>query len=42
MIGFKALDSAKSTIAGIELHHILRKGQYIMQLINPFSSNFMR
>jgi len=27
MLGFKSFISAKSTIAGIELHHMLRKGQ---------------
>ena len=27
MKGFKAFNSAKATIAGIELHHMLRKGQ---------------
>lgn len=28
MMGFKSFDSAKATIAGIELHHMLRKGQH--------------
>ena len=28
MMGFKAFDSAKATIAGIKLHHMLRKGQH--------------
>ena len=28
MMGFKSFDSAQSTIAGIELHHMLRKGQH--------------
>ncbi len=28
MMGFKSFDSAKATIAGIELHRMLRKGQY--------------
>jgi putative transposase len=27
MLGFKSLASAKATIAGVELHHMLRKGQ---------------
>jgi putative transposase len=27
MLGFKSLSSAKATIAGVELHHMLRKGQ---------------
>lgn len=29
MKGFKEFHSAKSTIAGIELHHMLRKGQHL-------------
>lgn len=29
MLGFKAFRSAKATISGIELHHILRKGQHL-------------
>jgi putative transposase len=29
MKGFKAFHSAEATIAGIELHHMLRKGQHI-------------
>ena len=28
MLGFKAWESAKATLAGIELHHMLRKGQH--------------
>lgn len=28
MMGFKALHSAEATIAGIELHHMLKKGQH--------------
>ena len=28
MMGFKAWESAKATLAGIELHHMLRKGQH--------------
>ena len=28
MMGFKSFDSAIATIAGIELHHMLRKGQH--------------
>jgi len=27
MLGFKSFASAKATIAGIELHHMLKKGQ---------------
>ena len=29
MLGFKSFASAKATIAGVELHHMLRKGQMI-------------
>lgn len=29
MLGFKSFSSAKATIAGIELHHMLKKGQMI-------------
>ena len=29
MKGFKAFDCAKATLAGIELHHMLRKGQHM-------------
>ena len=28
MIGFKAFHSAEATLSGIELHHMLRKGQH--------------
>ena len=28
MLGFKTFDTAKATLAGIELHHMLRKGQH--------------
>jgi putative transposase len=28
MKGFKAFHSAEATLAGIELHHMLRKGQH--------------
>ena len=28
MLGFKSFNSAEATIAGIELHHMLKKGQY--------------
>lgn len=28
MLGFKSFASAKATIAGIELHHMLRKGHW--------------
>jgi putative transposase len=29
MLGFKSFASAKATIAGVELHHMLRKGQMV-------------
>ena len=29
MKGFKAFYSAQATLAGIELHHMLRKGQHV-------------
>jgi len=28
MMGFKDFDCAAATLAGIELHHMLKKGQY--------------
>ena len=28
-LGFKAMHSARATLAGIELHHMLRKGQHV-------------
>ncbi|WP_423063547.1 IS6 family transposase [Candidiatus Paracoxiella cheracis] len=28
MMGFKSFDTAEATLAGIELHHMLQKGQY--------------
>ena len=29
MKGFKSFESAQATISGIELHHMLRKGQHL-------------
>ena len=29
MKGFKSFESAQATISGIELHHMLRKGQHV-------------
>lgn len=29
MLGFKSFDSTKATIAGVELHHMLKKGQMV-------------
>ncbi len=31
MLGFKSFQSAKSILAGIELIHMIRKGQLIME-----------
>ena len=36
MMGFKSLEGATSTIAGIELHHMLKKGQHIIVLMKQF------
>jgi len=33
MKGFKSFNSARSTLAGIELHHMLRKGQYREKMV---------
>ena len=40
MLGFKAFYSAEATLAGIELHRMLRKKQPKTQKINPFFNNF--
>ena len=31
MLGFKSFDAAQSTLAGIELMHMLRKGQLVVE-----------
>jgi putative transposase len=40
MLGFKALLSAAATLAGIELHRMLRKGQYILNTEIPAWQQF--
>lgn len=40
MMGFKAFYSAKATLAGIELHHMLRKGQYSQAANMPVFKQF--
>ena len=40
MLGFKAFDSAKATVAGIELHHMLKKGQHISTETTPVYEQF--
>ena len=36
MLGFKSFASAEATLAGIELHHIIRKGQLDLVEATPF------
>jgi putative transposase len=36
MLGFKSFVSAKATLAGIELHHIIRKRQLDLKAATPF------
>ena len=36
MLGFKSFTSAEATLAGIELHHIIRKGQLDLEEATPF------
>ncbi len=40
MMGFKAFHSAEATLAGIELHHMLRKGQYVNAANQSIFSQF--
>ena len=40
MLGFKSFASAKATIAGIELHHMLRKGQMVVATNVPVWKQF--
>jgi putative transposase len=40
MLGFKSFDSAKATIAGVELHHMLRKGQMVNSANMPVWEQF--
>jgi putative transposase len=37
MLGFKSFASAEATLAGIELHHIIRKGQLKLTESTPFA-----
>jgi len=42
MLGFKSFISAKMTLAGIELYHMLRKGQYILnEFLAPWQQFYM-
>ena len=36
MLGFKSFASAEATLAGIELHHIIAKGQLDPKDTTPF------
>ena len=40
MMGFKSFASAEATLAGIELHHMLRKGQHKNAANNPVFEQF--
>jgi len=40
MLGIKSFASAKATIAGIELHHMLRKGQMVCAVNMPIWKQF--
>jgi len=40
MLGFKSFTTAKATIAGIELHHMLKKGQMITGVNMPIWEQF--
>ena len=40
MLGFKSFISARATIAGIELHHMLKKGQMIVSANIPIWKQF--
>ena len=40
MLGFKSFICAASTLAGIELYHIIRKGQYLLQGTLPSWKQF--
>jgi hypothetical protein len=41
MRGFKAHHSADATLSGIELYHMLRKGQHQQSPMKLFLNNFM-
>jgi len=40
MTGFKSFDSANATIAGIELHHMLKKDQMVRSANMPIWEQF--
>jgi len=40
MMGFKAFHSAQATITGIELHHMLKKGQHALASNDPVFKQF--
>jgi len=40
MLGFKSFASAEATIAGIELHHMLKKGQMVESANMPIWKQF--
>jgi len=40
--GFKAVHSTEATLAGIELHHMLRKGQHDQSASNAIFEQFHR
>ena len=40
MLGFKAFHSAEATLAGIELHHMLRKNQHVNAANQSIFSQF--
>jgi len=40
MMGFKAFHSAQATLAGIELHHMLKKGQHALASNGPVFEQF--
>jgi putative transposase len=40
MLGFKSFLSAKATIAGVELHHMLKKGQMVANANIPIWEQF--
>lgn len=40
MLGFKAFHSATATLAGIELHHMLRKRQHVHANNKPIFEQF--
>ena len=41
MLGFKSIHSARATLDGIELHHMLRKNQHVNAVKQSILSNFI-